>query len=67
MIMTNQPVHYSGYKFYDYQMLDGRSQMPSPFGGTEVGHEGDGAVIITKFKIITPTIKKPNRPKSFLN
>ena len=47
MIPTNQPIHYSGLKFFDIEMIDGNSPMPSPQGGTEIGHQGYGAVIIT--------------------
>ena len=45
---TGQPNHYSGLTFTNTQMIDGKSIMPSPKGGTEPGHSGDGACIITQ-------------------
>ena len=47
IIHTGQPNHYSGYIFTNPVMIDGGSVMPSPSGGTEIGHEGDGFCIIT--------------------
>ena len=44
---TGQPNHYSGKVFTNMQMVDGAHTMPSPSGGTETGHTGDGACIIT--------------------
>ena len=45
---TGQPNHYSGLTFTNTQMIDGKSIMPSPKGGKETGHSGDGACIITQ-------------------
>ena len=45
---SGQPIHYSGLVFTDTEMIDGQSPMPSPKGGTETGHLGDGACIITQ-------------------
>jgi len=47
IIHTGQPNHYSGYIFTNSVMIDGGSVMPSPTGGTETGHEGNGYCIIT--------------------
>jgi len=44
---TGQPNHYSGYVFTNPVMIDGGSTMPSPSGGTETGHSGNGYCIIT--------------------
>jgi type II secretory pathway pseudopilin PulG len=44
---TNQPVHYSGYVFTNTQMIAGNASMPSPTGGTETGHSGNGYARIT--------------------
>ena len=43
----NSPYHYSGYIFTNMQMLSGASSMPSPSGGTETGHDGNGYARIT--------------------
>ncbi|KAI5516912.1 glycine-rich protein family [Trichomonas vaginalis G3] len=43
-------IHYSGYKFTDGLMIDGKTSMPSPHGGTETGHEGNGYIRITQFE-----------------
>ena len=48
IVHTGQPKHYSGLVFTDTEMIDGQSTMPSPNGGTETGHTGDGACIITQ-------------------
>mgnify|MGYP004471886233 FL=1 len=48
IVHTEQPNHYSGLVFTDTEMIDGQSTMPSPNGGTETGHTGDGACIITQ-------------------
>ena len=48
IVHTGQPIHYSGLVFTDTEMIDGQSPMPSPKGGTETGHSGDGACIITQ-------------------
>ena len=47
IVHTGQPNHYSGYVFSNSVMIDGGSVMPSPTGGTETGHEGNGYCIIT--------------------
>ena len=47
IIHTGQPNHYSGYVFSNPVMIDGGSTMPSPSGGTETGHSGNGYCIIT--------------------
>ena len=31
-------------------MIDGKTSMPSPHGGTETGHEGNGYIRITQFE-----------------
>mgnify|MGYP004648086695 CR=1 FL=1 len=49
IVHTGQPNHYSGLVFTDTQMIDGAHTMPSPNGGTETGHSGDGACIISWF------------------
>ena len=46
---TGQPNHYSGLVFTDTEMIDGAHPMPSPYGGTEIGHSGDGACVISWF------------------
>ena len=46
---TKQPNHYSGLIFTDTQMIDGAHPMPSPYGGTEIGHSRDGACVISWF------------------
>ena len=48
MKMTNQPIHYTKFRFYHTDMIDGDSEMPSPFGGTEQGHCYSGAIRISK-------------------
>jgi hypothetical protein len=49
IVHTGQPNHYSGLVFTDTEMIDGQSRMPSPYGGKEPGHSGDGACIISWF------------------
>lgn len=49
IVHSGQPNHYSGLVFTDTQMIDGAHAMPSPNGGTETGHSGDGACIISWF------------------
>jgi len=44
---TGSPNHYSGYIFTNPQMIDGVTSMPSPYGGTEIGHLGNGYCIIS--------------------
>lgn len=46
-VHTNQPIHYSGYKFNNIVMISGDSLMPSPSGSTETGHSGNGYAKIT--------------------
>lgn len=48
IVHTGQPNHYSGLVFTDTQMIDGAHTMPSPKGGLEAGHLGDGACIVTQ-------------------
>ena len=52
IIHTNQPNHYSGYVFTNSVMIAGNASMPSPNGGTETGHEGNGYCIITWVPIL---------------
>ena len=47
IVHTGQPNHYSGLIFTDTQMIDGAHPMPSPYGGTEIGHSRDGACVIS--------------------
>ncbi len=47
IIHTGSPNHYSKYLFTNSQMVDGASSMPSPTGGTETGHTGNGYARIT--------------------
>ena len=49
IIMKDDNVHYSGYKFIHTEMYNGESLMPSINGGFETGHSGYGAVRITYF------------------
>lgn len=46
-VASNQPIHYSGYKFDNIVMIDGNEVMPSPSGSTETGHSGNGYAKIT--------------------
>ncbi len=46
-VASNQPIHYSGYKFDNIVMIDGNEVMPSPSGSTETGHSGNGYARIT--------------------
>lgn len=46
-VHTGQPNHYSGYVFTSGVIIDGDTVMPSPAGGTETGHPGNGYVKIT--------------------
>ncbi|KAI5504895.1 glycine-rich protein family [Trichomonas vaginalis G3] len=48
-------IHYSGLKFEDPIMIDGKSQMPSPNGTNETGHSGNGFIRIIKYPIISDT------------
>ena len=47
IIHTGSPNHYSGYVFTNMEMIAGDSSMPSPAGGTETGHSGNGYARIT--------------------
>ena len=47
IIHTGQPNHYSGYVFTNTVMKAGNELMPSPTGGTETGHSGNGYCKIT--------------------
>ena len=47
IIHTGQPNHYSGKVFANSVMIAGDSTIPSPSGGTEIGHSGDGYAIIS--------------------
>jgi len=48
IVHTGQPNHYSGYVFTNSVMKAGNETMPSPSGGTETGHTGNGYAIITQ-------------------
>ncbi len=48
IIHTGQANHYSGYVFTNTVMKAGNESMPSPSGGTETGHSGNGYAIITQ-------------------
>ena len=48
IIHTGQANHYSGYVFTNTIMKAGNESMPSPSGGTETGHSGNGYAIITQ-------------------
>ena len=46
--MRNDSIHYSGFSFFNTVMLDGKSEMPSPFEkGNETGHSSFGVIRIT--------------------
>ena len=47
IVHTGQPNHYSGYVFTNTVMKAGNESMPSPTGGTETGHIGNGYCKIT--------------------
>ncbi len=47
IVHTGQPNHYSGYVFTNTVMKAGNELMPSPTGGTETGHSGNGYCKIT--------------------
>ena len=47
IVHTGQPNHYSGYVFTNTIMKAGNEVMPSPTGGTETGHSGNGYCKIT--------------------
>ena len=44
---TGSPNHYTGNVFTNTIMIDGESEMPAPYGGSEIGHYGNGYVRIT--------------------
>ncbi|WP_084608566.1 fimbrillin family protein [Xylanibacter oryzae] len=44
---ANSPNHYSKYIFTNSQMTAGNTSMPTPSGGTETGHTGNGYARIT--------------------
>lgn len=46
-VSTDQPIHYSGYKFNNIVMIAGNEVMPSPSGSIETGHDGNGYAKIT--------------------
>jgi len=48
IVHTGQPNHYSGYVFTNSVMKAGNETKPSPSGGTETGHTGNGYAIITQ-------------------
>jgi hypothetical protein len=47
IVHTGHPNHYSGYIFTNTVMKAGNETMPSPTGGTETGHSGNGYCKIT--------------------
>ena len=47
IVHTGLPNHYSGYVFTNTVMKAGNEVMPSPTGGTETGHSGNGYCKIT--------------------
>ena len=49
MITKNNSIHYSGLYFFDTKIIDGNSEMPSPYNSSEkeTGHSLYGAVRIT--------------------
>ena len=49
IVHTGNPNHYSGCVFTDATMIAGNASMPSPNGGTETGHSGNGTCIISWF------------------
>lgn len=49
VVHTGTPNHYSGKIFTEAIMIAGNANMPSPDGGTETGHSGNGACIISWF------------------
>ena len=57
---SGTPYHYSGLIFKNPQLIDGKSSMPSPYGGFGIGNQKNGAIritfmshiIITKIKYI---------------
>ena len=47
IVHSDSPNHYSGYVFINSVMIAGSASMPSPVGGTESGHGGNGSCIIS--------------------
>jgi hypothetical protein len=52
IVHTGQPNHYSGYVFTNTVMKAGNEVMPSPTGGTETGHTGNGYAKITWMPVL---------------
>ena len=52
IVHTGQPNHYSGYVFTNTVMKAGNEVMPSPTGGTETGHSGNGYCKITWMPVL---------------
>ena len=52
IVHTGQPNHYSGYVFTNTVMKAGNEVMPSPTGGTETGHSGNGYALITWMPVL---------------
>ena len=48
IVHTGRANHYSGYVFTNTIMKAGNESMPSPSGGRETGHTGNGYAIITQ-------------------
>ena len=48
IVHTGRANHYSGYVFTNTIMKAGNETLPSPSGGTETGHTGNGYAIITQ-------------------
>ena len=53
MIMLNHSIHFSTMRFFKTDIIDGDSEMPSPYGGYEKGHSYAGAIRIHKLEPIT--------------
>ena len=47
IVHTGQPIHYSRKQFSNMTMTAGNASMPTPAGGTETGHSGNGYARIT--------------------
>ena len=52
IVHTGQPNHYSGKVFTNTVMKAGNEVMPSPTGGTETGHTGNGYCKITWMPVL---------------
>ena len=62
---TGSPIHYSGLVFNKPEMKNGFTEFPSPKRGVnEVGHEGNGAVVITKLSLCTKDYSKKMNSKT---